>query len=76
MKQNYFLIYDNQNSKLNYHCWQLDNKCFKIDDKGQLQLVIGERVKMLREKRGIPKQDLAAKCNLEKSNLSSLEAGL
>ena len=46
-----------------------------MKDKKQLQLAIGKRVKILREEKGIPQQDLAAKCNLEKSNLSRLEAG-
>lgn len=46
-----------------------------MDDKDQLQVAIGKRVKMLREKQGIAQQDLAAKCNIEKSNFSRLEAG-
>lgn len=46
-----------------------------MTDKEQLQLAIGKRIKMLREDKKIPQQDLAAKCNLEKSNLSRLEAG-
>ncbi|WP_298767343.1 helix-turn-helix transcriptional regulator [uncultured Polaribacter sp.] len=46
-----------------------------MTDKKQLQLAIGRRIKKLREQRDIPQQDLAAKCNLEKSNLSRLEAG-
>ncbi len=46
-----------------------------MDDKEKLQLAIGKRVKLLREERNIPQQDLAAKCNVEKSNLSRLEAG-
>jgi len=46
-----------------------------MKDKKQLQLAIGKRIKTLREDRNIPQQDLAAKCNLEKSNLSRLEAG-
>ena len=46
-----------------------------MDDKDKLQLAIGKRVKKLREERKIPQQDLAAKCNIEKSNLSRLEAG-
>ncbi|EDP96759.1 helix-turn-helix transcriptional regulator [Kordia algicida OT-1] len=46
-----------------------------MDDKEQLQLAIGKRVKMLREEKGMAQQDLAAKCNIEKSNLSRLEAG-
>lgn len=46
-----------------------------MDDKEKLQLAIGKRIKMLREERKMPQQDLAAKCNIEKSNLSRLEAG-
>jgi transcriptional regulator with XRE-family HTH domain len=46
-----------------------------MDEKEKLQLSIGKRVKMLREEKGIPQQDLAAKCNIEKSNFSRLEAG-
>lgn len=46
-----------------------------MKDKKLLQLEIGKRVKMLREEKSIPQQDLAAKCNIEKSNLSRLEAG-
>lgn len=46
-----------------------------MDDKEQLQLAIGKRVKMLREEKGMAQQDLAAQCNIEKSNLSRLEAG-
>lgn len=46
-----------------------------MKDKKQLQLAIGKRIKTLREDRNIPQQDLAAKCNIEKSNLSRLEAG-
>lgn len=46
-----------------------------MKDKKQLQLAIGKRIKTLREERNIAQQDLAAKCNLEKSNLSRLEAG-
>jgi transcriptional regulator with XRE-family HTH domain len=46
-----------------------------MDEKVQLQFAIGKRVKTLREERSIPQQVLAAKCNIEKSNLSRLEAG-
>lgn len=46
-----------------------------MNDKVQLQLAIGKRVKMLREERNIPQQVLAAKCNIEKSNFSRIEAG-
>jgi len=44
-------------------------------DKKDLQTAIGKRIKELREERNIPQQDLAAKCNIEKSNLSRIEAG-
>jgi len=44
-------------------------------DKEDLQVAIGKRIRLLREERNIPQQDLAAKCNVEKSNLSRLEAG-
>lgn len=44
-------------------------------DKEELQVAIGKRIKILREDKQIPQQDLAAKCNIEKSNLSRLEAG-
>ncbi len=46
-----------------------------MNDKEKLQLAIGKRVKLLREEIEMPQQDLAAKCNIEKSNLSRLEAG-
>jgi len=44
-------------------------------DKKVLQIAIGKRIKLLREERNIPQQVLAAKCNIEKSNFSRLEAG-
>ncbi len=43
--------------------------------KKDLQIAIGKQIKKLREDRYIPQQDLAAKCNIEKSNLSRIEAG-
>ena len=36
---------------------------------------IGEKIKTLRDKRGMEQQDLAAVCNFEKSNMSRIEAG-
>jgi len=36
---------------------------------------IGQRIKSVREMKGISQQVLAAKCNFEKSNLSRIEAG-
>lgn len=40
-----------------------------------LQIAVGKRIQELRELKGISQQDLAAKCNFEKSNMSRLEAG-
>ena len=41
----------------------------------QLQQKIGEKIKQIREIKGITQQDLAAACNFEKSNMSRIEAG-
>ena len=41
----------------------------------QLQKKIGERIRDLRESKGISQQNLAAICNFEKANLSRIEAG-
>lgn len=40
-----------------------------------LQIKVGKQIQRLRELKGISQQDLAAKCNFEKSNMSRLEAG-
>ncbi|MDX8338782.1 helix-turn-helix transcriptional regulator [Draconibacterium sp. IB214405] len=40
-----------------------------------LQQKIGNRIRELRESKGISQQNLAAICNFEKANLSRLEAG-
>jgi ribosome-binding protein aMBF1 (putative translation factor) len=40
-----------------------------------LQIKIGKHIQKIRELKGISQQDLAAKCNFEKSNMSRLEAG-
>ena len=40
-----------------------------------LQIQVGKRIQKLREIKGISQQDLADKCNFEKSNMSRLEAG-
>lgn len=40
-----------------------------------LQIKVGKNIQKLRELMGISQQDLAAKCNFEKSNMSRLEAG-
>jgi len=40
-----------------------------------LQIQVGKRIQKLRGIKGISQQDLAAKCNFEKSNMSRLEAG-
>jgi len=36
---------------------------------------VGRRIKELRAEKNMSQQDLAAKCNFEKSNMSRLEAG-
>jgi transcriptional regulator with XRE-family HTH domain len=40
-----------------------------------LQIQVGKRIQALRESKGISQQDLASKCNFEKSNMSRIEAG-
>ena len=40
-----------------------------------LQIIVGKQIQKLREAKGLSQQDLAAKCNFEKSNMSRLEAG-
>ena len=40
-----------------------------------LQIKVGKRIQELRELKGVSQQDLAAKCNFEKSNMSRLESG-
>ena len=40
-----------------------------------LQIKVGKRIQEIRIKKNISQQDLAAKCNFEKSNMSRLEAG-
>lgn len=41
----------------------------------QLFIKIGDKIKETRELKGLSQQDLAAKCNFEKSNMSRIEAG-
>lgn len=43
--------------------------------KYQLLQKIGNRIKFLRESKGISQQDLAALCNFEKANMRRIEAG-
>jgi len=40
-----------------------------------LQIKVGKRIHEIRIEKNISQQDLAAKCNFEKSNMSRLEAG-
>jgi transcriptional regulator with XRE-family HTH domain len=42
--------------------------------KEELQKIIGNRIKLLRESKGISQQVLAAMCNFEKGNMSRIEA--
>ena len=39
------------------------------------QINVGKKIQKLRELKGLSQQDLATKCNFEKSNMSRLEAG-
>lgn len=47
----------------------------KIMQEQSIQVKVGKQIQKLRELKGISQQDLAAKCNFEKSNMSRLEAG-
>ena len=40
-----------------------------------LQIKVGKRIQQIRIEKNISQQDLAARCNFEKSNMSRLEAG-
>jgi transcriptional regulator with XRE-family HTH domain len=40
-----------------------------------LQIQVGNRIKALRESKGISQQDLADKSNIENTNISRIEAG-
>jgi DNA-binding XRE family transcriptional regulator len=44
-------------------------------DKSEYLKLIGNKIKFIRESKGIPQQKLAADCNFEKSNMSRIEAG-
>lgn len=43
--------------------------------KENILVLVGKRIKQLREQKCIEQQDFAAMCNFEKSNLSRLESG-
>jgi transcriptional regulator with XRE-family HTH domain len=43
--------------------------------KDSIQIQVGKRIQEIRNEKNISQQDLAAKCNFEKSNMSRLEAG-
>jgi transcriptional regulator with XRE-family HTH domain len=40
-----------------------------------LHIKVGKRIQEIRNEKNISQQDLAARCNFEKSNMSRLEAG-
>ncbi|HNP32165.1 MAG TPA: helix-turn-helix transcriptional regulator [Flavobacterium sp.] len=40
-----------------------------------LSYKVGQRIKEIRTEKNISQQDLASKCNFEKSNMSRIEAG-
>lgn len=41
----------------------------------QLYIAVGKKIKECRERIGISQQELADRCNFEKSNMSRIEAG-
>ena len=43
--------------------------------KDLLQIKVGKRIQQIRIEKKLSQQDLAAKCNFEKSNMSRLESG-
>jgi transcriptional regulator with XRE-family HTH domain len=43
--------------------------------KEQIQKIVGNRIRSLRESKGVSQQVLAAICNFEKGNMSRIEAG-
>lgn len=45
-----------------------------MSDKLKLQLAIGKKIKLIRESKNIAQQDLAAKCNFEKSNYGKIRS--
>lgn len=44
-------------------------------DKRRLQYLIGQKIKAIRESKGLEQQELAALCDIEPSNISRIEAG-
>lgn len=44
-------------------------------DEQQLFIQIGDRIRTIRNEKSMSQQDLAAKLNFEKSNMSRIEAG-
>lgn len=44
-------------------------------DESQLYIAVGKKIKDCRERIGISQQELADRCNFEKSNVSRIEAG-
>lgn len=44
-------------------------------EKKDLQIAIGKRIRMLREKKGFSQQDFANECGIEKSNYHRIESG-
>jgi len=41
----------------------------------ELQKLIGQNIRIVRESKKLSAQELASRCNMEKSNMSRLEAG-
>ena len=44
-------------------------------DNVEIRKRVGERIKQIREKKGISQQEIAVACDFEKSSMSRIEAG-
>lgn len=53
----------------------ITNDNYRKMNEQQLFIKIGDKIKEIRLEKGISQQDLAAKCNFEKANMSRIEAG-
>ena len=44
-------------------------------EKQELLKFLGDNIKRIREEKGVSQQELASRCNFEKSNMSRIESG-
>ena len=69
----YFLSFTITNSCKNKQILFIINDNQRLKD--LLQKKVGKRIQQIRIEKKLSQQDLAAKCNFEKSNMSRLESG-